>query len=136
MTDAYHMDKLRYFDHEVTRAGHERFSSGYFESLEKHLGEREQMKDMPDDKHLATEPAPQQQPQPQAYAGPIVSAPPHREIPSFNGERAPLSPSQVRLSPEEVEVIRMNGWDMLKYAKSKQEHARRKRLGLDTSGQG
>ena len=77
----------------------------------------------------ATEPAmPAAIERPQ-YDGPPVSAPPSRETTSYSGERAPLSPSSIRLSREQLEIARASGLTPVQYARNLLELQRRRDAG-------
>jgi hypothetical protein len=78
----------------------------------------------------ATEPQQQSQ-----RTGPVYSAPAHRDVPSFSGERPPTSPSAVRLSADERQIAAGLGLTELEFAKQKLELARRKAAGLIQDGQ-
>ena len=58
-----------------------------------------------------------------------MSAPPHREIASYSGKRAPLSPRATILSPDERQIAKTSGISEVEYANNKIELERRRRAG-------
>ena len=89
--------------------------------------------------HNAAEPAPEPEPKPQQARperqGPVYSAPVHRDgAVNYSGKPAPLSPSSVRLSPDERQIARACGQSEVEYARHKLELQRRRAAGLLQEG--
>ena len=110
---------------QALQAGHERDSEPYFAAVKTNFEEqmkRQQAQAAP----KFFEPPPQKAPAARSPAH-IVSAPVSREVPS-GGYREP-NLSQVRLSPEEVEIAAASGISQVEYAKHKLRLMREKASG-------
>ena len=113
---------------EALQAGHERDSDGYFKAIEQ--GFDRHMKQLR--AQAAAQPTPEffQPPEPSAASVPspasYVSAPVSRG--EVGGYREP-SPSQVRLSADELEIAKASKISPVDYARNKQRLEREKRTG-------
>lgn len=104
LTDPKSLNRLRYFQDQVTDEGLTPHTKGFLERVEVLLGERA----APEVEEVVTEKP--------AKKGPIVSAPVSRDVPNANGQR---KPGKVTLSPQEVEAARISGVSVEEYAKQK-----------------
>lgn len=107
MTDQRKNAKIQALHWQVIDEGHDAFSTGYFESLETHLGMREKPKPKTEE---VREPEP-------ARRNPPVSAPVTRDVPSVTTGK-PAS-TRVTLSPAEREAAKFSGITEQEYAKQK-----------------
>jgi hypothetical protein len=114
---------------EALAAGIERDSPEFFQAVEEGFAKRiEAMNQQP-----APQPAFQPRPVSPAPAAPpdrssMYSAPPSRQAPS-TGYRVPSSPSQVKLTPEEMQIAAASGISHTEYARHKLTMLKRKASG-------
>lgn len=100
MTDQRKNAKIQSLHWEVIDEGHQPFSTGYFESLETHLGMRQ-----------PKEPEKKVVEEPETRRNPPVSAPVTRDVPSASTGRA-ASTTRVTLRPDQREAARFSMPDL------------------------
>jgi hypothetical protein len=117
--------------HEAARQGHERGTEGHRQAtkvaFDRHLAKLQAQAASNSPATRTPEffrpPPPPEPPSPASY----VSAPVSRG--DIGGPREPTSPSQVKLSPEEVEIARASGITPTEYARHKISMMRKQRAG-------
>src|SRR5262249_18483924 len=110
--------------HQAATEGHQRDSDDHRkrtrELFDQHLARFQSQAPTP---QFFTQPPPPEPPSAAAY----VSAPVSREAPSGSGTRRELSPSQVKLSPQQREAAMLAGISEVEYARNLQKLAGYKR---------
>jgi hypothetical protein len=119
---------------EAHEAGIERGTPKYFEYLDESFNRRMEKKQEKAARKAMSEPAPEffqpaeLPPQDESPKASIYSAPVSRETPS--GSPRELQPSQVRLSPDELQIAKASGISPLEYAKQKLRMHRAQDAGI------
>jgi hypothetical protein len=134
MHDAEKNAALQHFHWAAKRETGEEFTPRYIESLERHLGLRQERPNG-NGARQPTQPTVQRQAAPvrqQQHAGPPVSAPPTRDVPSMlsgrpASRRAPLTPAQ-------REAARYSGISDQEYAEQLEKYEFQKQQGMHQDG--